>query len=246
MKPRTLLLNLALLTSIVCMPGSVAHAQDAHLTAPDPAQISFVNFDPAKDVFTMSGSRITSTDFSEVYGTPNFLPNYVHGTVIFENGKVYREGLLQLNLVTNQVQFLYNGKPLVFAEPVKSFTLIDTSGGKTRSAWFNSGYPDYGAHHPNNFYQVLAIGPKVQLLKFISKHTSEQYQNSSLSKVYFKTNEDLFIYDVNSEELHYISNSASSIEKALGPAAEALVHEPGKKKLTENEIIQVVEKYNKS
>ena len=150
MKTRIFLLNRMFLFGLIGVTVSVAHAQDSHLTAPDPAQMSFVNFDPAKDVFTMSGSRISSTDFSEVNGTPNLLPNYIHGTVIFENGKVYRDGLLQLNLVTNQVQFLNNGKPLVFAEPVKSFTLIDTSGGEKKTAWFNSGYPDFGQLHPNN------------------------------------------------------------------------------------------------
>lgn len=248
MKTRFMCIKSVLLFCLSCIVSLITRGQDAHIATPDPGQISFVNFDPAKDVFTMSGSRISTYDPSVVNGSPYLLPYYVKGTVVFVNGKVYREGLLQFNLASNQLEFLNNGRPLVFAQAVRYFTLVDTTGDTTKTAWFNSGYPEFGMHNQNTFYQVLAIGTRIQLLKFISKHPSEQYQYSSLPKLFYKQSEDLIIYDQQSQEMRYITKSSGSVEKALekiNPKAAQMVQETGKKKLSEDDIIAIVEKFNR-
>lgn len=233
---------------ISCMAGTKLSAQDSHLSDPDANQISFVNFDAAKDVFTMSGSRISATGQADIDGSPYLLSSWSKGTVMFVNGKVYRDGLLQLNLASNELQFLNNGKPLVFALPVKGFTLIDTTGNIKKTAWFNSGYPKYGQHNESTFYQVLATGQKVQLLKFISKHTTDQYQYNGTARLYYKTSEDLFVYNTRTQKMQYIGNNEGSVEKvldAIDPRAHDLVAATGKKKLSEDDIIAIAEKINR-
>jgi hypothetical protein len=247
MKARTSWFRFPFFFCLSFLVSLIARGQDAHIATPDPGQISFVNFDPAKDVFTMSGSRISTIDLSGVNGSPYLLPYYVKGTVVFVNGKVFRDGLLQFNLVSNQLQFLNNGRPLSFAQPVRYFTLVDTTGDTTKTAWFNSGYPQFGMHNQTTFYQVLAIGTRIQLLKYISKHTTEQYQYSTLPKLFFKQTEDLILYDQQSQDMFYITNSAGSVEKALekiNPKSEQVMMGIKKKKLSEDEIIAIVNKVN--
>lgn len=235
------------ITCIYSMICFMVNAQDVHVSTTDPAQMAVINLDPSKDVFTMSGSRISSSDLSEVKGSPYLFPRYVKGQVVFVNGQTYNDALLQFNLATNQLQFLDSGRPMAFAQQVRSFSLIDTTGGITKSALFNSGYPDFGKHTINTFYQVLAFGSRIQLIKYISKHTSEQYQYSTVPKLFFKTSEDLFVYDQQSQEMRFINYSAASVKKALekiNPQARQLVEATGKKKFTEEEIIALVQKVN--
>jgi len=235
---------IAVFTSCIIIGKSTA--QDAHLTTPDPGQMAFVNFDPSKDVFNLSGARI-NIDPSDIAGDPFLLSNWVKGNVSFFNGQYLKEADLKFNLVNNELQFLSDGKALVFAQPVKSFTLVDTAGGVTKRAWFLSGYPEFGMHKTNAFYQVLAIGPKVHLIKFISKHTTEMYQYNVNAKLSYKTVEDLHLYDVKNEKIQFINPTANSVEKGLSDFSSnihELVKAKGSKKLSENDIIDLVNKVN--
>ena len=221
-------------------------SQDSHLGTPDPNQMSFVNFDPSKDVFTISAGRV-NIDPADIEGSPFLISGWRKGNVSFYNGKMFKDADLKFNLVKNELQFLKDDKPLLFADAVKAFMILDTADGETRKALFNSGYPSYGMHNTKSFYQVLAMGKNVQLLKYLSKRTAETYEYNVNAKLSYKLTEDLYLYDVKNDKLQFINATANSIEKTLKDIISADVHELVKtksKKLSENDIVDLINKVN--
>lgn len=238
----------ALLLAICISTCICAHSQNVQVTSVDPSQPAFIDFDPNKAIFTLTGSAIKLADQADINGSPYFFNYWTKGTVVFFDGKVHTDSLLRFNLVTNQLQFLSYDKPLLFAGRVASFTLIDTAGKKENTAWFRSGYPAYSFNNHYTFYQVLALGNNVHLLRYIRKQIAEQYQYNVAAKLSYKVNEDLLIYNVQTQSMRYINNKSSKIKKVLkevNAPVENILSSMNKKKLTEDEIVALVNEINK-
>ncbi len=214
--------------------------QDTHMTGLDQD-----HFNSTQAIYSLTANRLPSGD--KLGESFLFNANWVSGVVYFKSGKQYNDGKLQFDIYKNELHFNNNGEANVFAEPVLRFTLVDTTKGAAGLAVFRCTYPATGMKSEKTFYQVLATGPNVHLVKYLSEKSEDIYQYSMASKTVYSVKEDWYVYDVKNNKLQWINKSASSIEKALPIYAariEELLKGKNGKRLGDDEIVILTNKLN--
>ncbi len=196
-------------------------------------------------IYDMIANRASSNDKS---GRNFFFNlNWVNGVVYFKDGKQYKEGKLQFDIDKNELHFNKDGEASAFAEPALWFTLGDTSKGAGPFAVFCSGYPAAGAKSTNTFYQVLATGPNVHLVKYLYGKSREISQYNEAPKTEYVIKEDWYAYDVKEDKMELINKSVSSIEKALPAYAaqiEELIKGKNSKHFSDDDLVVLMNKIN--
>ncbi|HLK30805.1 MAG TPA: hypothetical protein VKT28_19665 [Puia sp.] len=242
MKNKTYSFGRCILTIVIIFLSIESYSQDQSLKNIEAVQPAFTS---SSDLQYLMGERI----YNNKAGTDaNVLlyPNWQRGVVNFSNGKQLSDVELEFNLARNELYFKNNDRPNLFADPVKSFYIIDTSNGVSKIAFFSNGYPNLDHRTNKAFYLVLNSGAALHLLKYVSVKKEEQYEYGSASKTVYDLSEDLIVYDVKSNSLKAIKNNISSLIKAL-PAYTSVIQKSlaGKKSyLTDSEILAIVQQVN--
>lgn len=196
----------------------------------------------------LSGKRIPSGKEAPVDGSAMLNEHFEKGTVKFKNGQQFKDVLLNLSLVNNQLYFRKDSTEMMFIIPVEQFTLPVIDEGKAETFLFKSGFPDIHNQTSKTFYHICAEGSKLQLLKYEYKVVREHYSYGGPVKNEYKTDDQLFIYDVTANKISEIRTNAKSLKKAL-PGYEAEIDKfssQNKVKFTrEDEIKAFVEYVNK-
>ncbi|MGH2553460.1 MAG: hypothetical protein ACRDEB_07075, partial [Chitinophagaceae bacterium] len=130
----------------------------------------------------------------EVGGSPFLSNEYKLGTVQVNNEKIVTNVPVKFNIFSNAVMVQKEGQEL----KLESFEIVsyDEPGnnGTTRHISFKQGYPDIDNHTGNSVYQILAMGAKVHLLKFLSQKVEEVPTLGDYSRREIVTTEKLYIY----------------------------------------------------
>ncbi|MBR2648484.1 MAG: hypothetical protein IKD55_06565 [Sediminibacterium sp.] len=105
-------------------------------------------------------------DYANIAGHPFLLKEFKWGNIEFLNGKKLENVLLRIDLVSNLINIrAYNNEEInIESKIVKSFTFLDSSGGKTIPYVFKTHLPKAFGHNENEFYQLLVDG-KLSLYK---------------------------------------------------------------------------------
>ena len=151
----------------------------------------------------------------DVEGSPLLSDSWNIGVVNFEKGQAITKIELQFNLHENELYFRKDNLVYTFANPVREFSFAYSDEGQSRTVKFRNGYTPQHKRKLNSFYQVLADGKNVQLLKYVSKIVREKWEYSGPVKKYYDLKEELFIQNNMTGELIAIKKDRQSVNKAL-------------------------------
>ena len=222
------------------------------------ACISFAQTDPfvtnikpgnvaGLEAYDKSGKPIPKGTEAAIDGSAMLNQHFEKGIVKFRNGQEFKDVLLNLSLINNQLYFKKDSTEMVFIIPVEQFLLPVINEGKAKTVLFKSGYPTVGKQTNRTFYQVLSDGPRVQFLKYEYKTMSEHFVYGSLPANEYKSERLFFMYNLANKQITKIAINAKSVRKALA-RYEAEIDRfllQNKGKLTrEDEIISLVEYIN--
>lgn len=194
----------------------------------------------------INGAIVPTFNAIGVEGNRYLQEEWNNGTVWFANGKQADSMQLIFDLVANAVYFQRKGEVQAFVDEVKSFRFYPSV--KNKEVLFKSGYPDYAQQTPKTFYEILADGAAIQLLKFHRKKITETYVYNSPSTKKYTAEQAIFVYDSKNAELNKISLNKKSIEKALPDYAntiESLCQKNRWNLKSEEEMIKLILELNK-
>lgn len=184
---------------------------------------------------------------AEINGSPFLTADYQQGAVELGQGKVVTGVPVKFNIFNNAMMVLKNGEELKleFFELV-SYDQADNSG-NIKHVMFKAGYPEVDGHNDNTVYQVLSLGPKVHLLKFMSQKVEDAATLGDYSRKEIVTTQQLYIYTPGGK-IKKIKSSKQALQDALPELAAKIDEVAAAKKLklkSESEISLLVEELNK-
>lgn len=112
-----------------------------------------------------AGRPIKADGYADVKGNPYLFAQFKPGNLELKNGKSYKNILLNIDLIQQEVLFIHeSGQQRAFTEEVSAVVFKDTLHGKIVSMLFRNSYPATGNSTTKDYFQVLAEG-KLTLLK---------------------------------------------------------------------------------
>ena len=182
----------------------------------------------------------------EVGGSPFMNDDYILGSVHVSPEKTVTNVPVKFNIFSNAVMVQKDGEEM----RLESFDLVsyDVTGndGATKHINFRQGYPEIDNHTATTIYQVLALGPKIQLLKFLSQKVEDAPTLCDYSRREIVTTTQLYIY-IPGGEIKKIKPGKQSLVDAL-PGMSANIDEAIKagdlNLKNESDIVIVVNKLN--
>jgi hypothetical protein len=188
---------------------------------------------------------------TDVGGSSPFLSEeYRQGSVELGQGRVVSNVPIKFNTFNNAIMVIRNGEEL----KLEFFELVsykeNESNGAEKQIIFKAGYPEIDGHNENAIYQVLSMGPKVHLLKFISQKVEDVPTLGDYSRREIVTTEQFYVYVPGGEikRIKSLKTGKQSLQEAL-PALSTRIDEISTtKKLklkSAHDISQLVEELNK-
>jgi hypothetical protein len=159
---------------------------------------------------------------AEVGGSPFMTNDYQTGAVTIAESKTVPNVPVKFNIYSNAIMIQKNGEEL----RLESFELVsydENVNGQTKHVMFKQGYPEIDNHTSKSVYQVLSMGPKVHLLKFISQKVEDAPTLGDYSRRELVSTHQLYIYTPGGE-IKRIKASKQSVVDAL-PALSGKIDE---------------------
>lgn len=186
----------------------------------------------------------------DVGGSP-FLSNEYHpGSVELGQGRVVNDVPMKFNTFNNVLMVMREGQELKleFFE-IATYSENDPNG-VLKQYRFKAGYPEIDNHNENSIYQVLSMGPKVHLLKFIDQKVEDVPTLGEYSKREIVTNAQYYVYIPGGEmkRIRNLKAGKQSLQEALPNLSDRILEISSSKKLklkNEGEISTLVEELNK-
>ncbi|MBC7873872.1 MAG: hypothetical protein H7Y01_07750 [Ferruginibacter sp.] len=159
----------------------------------------------------------------EVGGSPFMTADYQAGTVQIADNRSISNVPVKYNIFSNAIMIQKEGQDL----RLESFQTVsyDITGndGALKHIMFRQGYPEIDNQTTRSVYQVLSMGPKVHLVKFISQKVEDAATLGDYSRREIVTTQQLYVYTPGGE-LKRIKASKQSLTDAL-PALSAKIDE---------------------
>jgi hypothetical protein len=156
-----------------------------------------------------------STANKEIGGSPFLNENWGKGEVWLQNGFRLKNLELQLDADKNELHFRKNNIAYKFVDSLKEFSMEFKDGELTQYVLFRSGYPPIEKKSIMAFYQVVADGKKVQLLKYLSKEIREKYKYGSPVTKEYQLAVHYYIYDVSTGTIKAVNPGKESLIKTM-------------------------------
>jgi hypothetical protein len=218
------------------------NAQENAATAPDN---SAANTDATIADLPLKPLRLPS--LAEVGGSIFMTPDFNLAVVQLSNGTTVRNVPVKFNIFNNVVVVQRDGQEL----KLESFDLIDyihTSAGTEKHVLLSQGYPDIDNHSPATIYQVLAKGPKIHLLKFLTQKVEDAPSLGEYSRRELVTSHQLYVY-FSGGEIKKISTGKKAVSEVLSQwsaTIEEIVKAKSLNLKSENDLALLVEELNKN
>ncbi len=173
------------------------------------------NGGPTAEAYDVSGRPLSNVNKIDIDGSPMLSDTWGSGIVKFEGGKQIAFDELQFSLFENELRFRKNKTEFAFADPVKEFKISYTKEGESMVGIFRNGYPDNSKKTIASYYQVLADGNKLHLLKYSSKSIQDNYSYGGPMRKIYKESYEYFLYDAKNETIKPVKFDKASLTKAL-------------------------------
>lgn len=199
------------------------------------------------EIYDAKGKSLTAKSDANIEGTPFLNEMCAKGEVWLMNGQGFKEVALKLNLLSGELYFEKGAATYLFTEPVKQFVFSSTNDGQEKKCLFRAGYPEVNNKPAGPFYQVLAEGQHLHLLKSISKKMVhiEKYNTPPVRK--YVQAEEIYVYDAGGKRMINLEKNKGSLAQ-LFPGYATKIEERGKRKkgksMTEQELISIVNEIN--
>lgn len=199
------------------------------LSCSAPAQLAAVGVTPDQFygplyVTDINGKIIPANQPSDVEGTPLLSNDWNLGYVKLDAGKKADSIQLKFNLQSNRLYFLRNEETFEFVDAIREFSFSFKENELVKTVLFRNNYPAIEKNNTASYYEVLAEGPRVQLLRYKERMISEIYVfNRPPRKEYTETS-SLYIYDAVTKSIQKVKVKRSSITGAL-PGLEKSINE---------------------
>lgn len=150
---------------------------------------------------------------AEVGGSPFMTNDYQTGSVIVGDDKTVPNVPVKFNIYSNAIMVQKNGEEMRL-ESFKLVSYAENVNGQVKQVMFGQGYPEIDNHTGKSVYQVLSMGPKVHLLKFLSQKVEDAPTLGDYSRREIVTSQQLYIYTPGGE-IKRIKASKQSVAEAL-------------------------------
>ncbi len=183
----------------------------------------------------------------EVGGSPYMTTEYQAASVEIANNKLVTNIPVKFNIFSNAIMVQKDGQELKldFFQAV-SYDMTGNDGA-IKHVVFKQGYPEIDNHSEESVYQVLSMGTKVHLLKFLTQKVEDAATLGDYSRREIVTTQQLYIYTPGGA-IKKIKASKQSVAEAL-PALSAKIDEvvaANKLNLkSEADIAELIEALNK-
>lgn len=205
---------------------------------------------PAVGIETLPLKPFRMPSLQDVGGSPFLSAEYRQGSVELGQGRTVTNVPLRFNTFNNAMMVSKDGQDLKleFFEFV-SYDEMDSKG-SAKHYQFKAGYPEIDGHSDNTIYQVLSMGPKVHLLKYISQKVEDVPTLGDYSRREIVTTEQFYVYVPGGEikKIQSLKNGKKSLQEALPEMSEKIAEIANANNLklkSEADIAALVEELNK-
>jgi hypothetical protein len=188
---------------------------------------------------------------TDVGGSSPFLSaEFRQGSVELGQGRVVNNVPVKFNTFNNAMMVIKNGQELKL-EFFEYITYKESDGeGGVREFKFKAGYPEIDNQNENTIYQVLSMGPKVHLLKYISQKVEDVPTLGDYSRREIVTTEQFYIYVPGGSitKIKSLKSGKQSLQEALPDLSTKINEISVAKKLklrSESDISILVSELNK-
>jgi hypothetical protein len=183
----------------------------------------------------------------EVGGSPFLSNEYKLGAVHISPDKVVSNVPVKFNIFSNAIMVQKDGEDMKL-ESVELVSYNETgNNGTLKQIVLKMGYPEIDNHPATAIYQVLASGPRIHLVKYLSQKVEDAPTLGDYSRREIVTTQQLYVY-MPGGEMKKIKNGKQGIADAL-PGMSSKIDElikAGNLNLkSENDMITLVEGLNK-
>lgn len=149
-----------------------------------------------------SGRPIMASVYADVSGSPYLFPNFKKGVVLLKNGNSYKEILLNIDLIGQEVLFSdKNNSKVAFQDEVSSVLFRDTVAGTATDRLFKRNFPASGNTSGKDYFEVIADG-KITLLKRLWKVIWQEKEfNSATQKKNILDKSAYYVFDAEKKTL---------------------------------------------
>lgn len=199
----------------------------------------------ALDLRDMSGRPIAATN-SEIKGSPFLNDKWGTGYVKLGNGRVIKDIFLRFNLFSNELNYKVDEVEFALTENASEFFFSYEEEGISHQVLFRNGYPGAKPATAKLFFEVMADGPRFQLLKRSYKSVSESYGYGSAPVKAYRQESEIFIYDAQLGSISLVKNKqplGESVPELAKIIAALPGNENGKFK-SEKELVNLFVKLN--
>lgn len=160
-------------------------------------------------------------DMVNVEGSPYLTQDYVEGFVRLKNGQLYKPIRLRFDAMSNELQFLQGKFELALLD-VDSAAYETVSDNGTKSlTMFKTGYPAVEDHTQTSFYQVLASGARMHLLKYYTCRLEQEKRMGEPDKKVFRKESSYFIYLPVTGQIKKVKLNKKEVLEAAGSISNA-------------------------
>lgn len=172
----------------------------------------------------INGKITPASQGSDIGGTPLLSEEWNTGTVKFSNGRIAGNVPLKFNIEYNILTFLRDSVAYEFVDNVQEFSFSIEKNKQATTVTYRNGYPAAGKLNPATFYEVVAEGPRVQLLSHTLKRITETFVMNSPPKRQYVNVPSYYLFDSATQRIQKIKLKKSSITDAL-PGLEKRIEE---------------------
>lgn len=191
-------------------------------------------------------SPLRLPSLQDIGGSPFFHDEYNPAKVQMVDGRIVSNVQVKFNVFNNLMMVQKDGAEM----KLEAFDLISYDRqveGVSKHFIFRQGYPEADGHANTAVYQVLAYGPKVHLVKYLSQKVEDAPTLGDYSRREIVSSQQLYVYAVGGE-LKKIKSSKQALTDAL-PAFSAQIEDIVKTKAlnlkNESDIVILVNELNK-
>ena len=184
---------------------------------------------------------------AEVGGSPFMTADYQPATIEISDKRLVKNIPVKFNIFNNAMMVMKDGQDMKL-ELFETVTYsIIANDGSTREMIFKQGYPEIDNHTDKTVYQVLSMGPKVHLLKFMTQKVEDAATHGDYSRREIVTTQQFYVYTPGGEIKKINANKKSLVEAlpALSAKIEEVVKANSLNLKNESALTELVEALNR-
>lgn len=179
----------ALLVACIAI-GFLASAQMGAL--PPSVPFTGVEVRPT-DLNHMTSRPLRLLNIPDLQGIPYMSAEYKPGYVKIKNGYAQQNVPIRFNIYRNALEFQKNGVEMEL-DSLDIAMYLDVPGDSSSIRVFKAGYPDVDNQNSSTIYEVLAIGERAHLVKFVYQKLEDVKAMGDYDKRQLTTYSRLYLY----------------------------------------------------